>query len=70
MNIQVYNSIDTVSTLEKKQLIDFFFKHLDEFGDEWEYIESAVDYALNPNPGLGGFILYIKEIFLKITVNK
>lgn len=62
MKIQVYNSINTVTTLEKKELVDFLFQHLDEFGDKWEDIERAVDYALNPNPAMGGFVLYIKEI--------
>lgn len=62
MKIQVYNPINTVTKLEKKELVDFLFQHLDEFGDKWEDIERAVDYALNPNPAMGGFILYIKEI--------
>ncbi len=61
MKIKVYNSINTVTTLEKKEIIDFLFHHLDEFGDKWEDIERAVDYALNPNPAFGGFILYIKS---------
>lgn len=61
MKIQVYNPINTVTKLEKKELVDFLFQHLDEFGDKWEDIERAVDYALNPNPAMGGFILYIKE---------
>jgi GNAT superfamily N-acetyltransferase len=62
MKIQVYNSVNTVTTLEKKELVDFLYDHLDEFGDKWEDIERAVDYALNPNPAFGGFILYIKEL--------
>ena len=62
MKIQVYNSINTVTTLEKKEIVDFLFHHLDEFGDKWEDIERAVDYALNPSPAFGGFILFIKEL--------
>lgn len=61
MKIQIYNSINIVSTLEKKELVDFLFDHLDEYGDKWEDIERAVDYALNPHPAFGGFVLYIKE---------
>jgi len=73
MKIQVYNSINTVSTLEKKELIDFLYHHLDEFGDKWEDIERAIDYALNPNPAFGGFVLYVKEsgtIKGTVVVNK
>lgn len=61
MKIQIFNSINIVSTLEKKELVDFLFDHLDEYGDKWEDIERAVDYALNPHPAFGGFVLYIKE---------
>lgn len=62
MKIKIYNSINTLTTLEKKEIIDFLFNHLDEFGDKWEDIERAVDYAINPNPAFGGFVLYIKEL--------
>jgi ribosomal protein S18 acetylase RimI-like enzyme len=61
MEINTYFAVDTVSTLEKKEIIDFLFYHLDEFGDKWEDIERAVNYALNPNPAFGGFVLYIKD---------
>ena len=61
MKIQVYNSISKVTARGKKEIVDFLFNHLDEFGDKWEDIERAVDYALNPNPAMGGSVLYIKE---------
>ena len=59
MKIQVYNSINTVTNLQKKELVDFLFNQLDEFGDKWEDIERAVDYAINPNPAFGGFVFSI-----------
>jgi len=62
MDIKVYNSINTVTKLEKKEIVDFLYNTLDEFGVKWEVIERAVEYALNPNPAFGGFILYIKEL--------
>jgi ribosomal protein S18 acetylase RimI-like enzyme len=61
MEIQVFNSINIVSTLEKKEIIDFLFVHLDEFGDKWEDIERAVEYALNPNPAFGGIVLCMRD---------
>jgi ribosomal protein S18 acetylase RimI-like enzyme len=73
MKIQVYNSFDTVSTLEKKEIVDFLFEHLDQFGDKWDHILRAVDYALNPNPAFGGFVLYTRdngEIKGAVVVNK
>ncbi len=61
MKIEQYNSVDTVTTLERKRIIDFLHDHLDEFGDTWESISNAVDYALNPGPAFGGFVLYTEE---------
>ncbi|MBC8485932.1 MAG: GNAT family N-acetyltransferase [Bacteroidetes bacterium] len=61
MKIEIYNSIDIISTLERKEIIDFLFKHLDEFGDKWEDIERAIEYALSPNPAFGGFVLCVRE---------
>ncbi|MCB2219232.1 MAG: GNAT family N-acetyltransferase [Bacteroidetes bacterium] len=61
MKIEQYNSVDTVTTLERKRIIDFLHDHLDEFGDTWESISNAVDYALNPGPAFGGFVLFTEE---------
>lgn len=73
MDIKVNNSNNTVTTLEKIEIVDFLYKHLDEFKDKWEDIERAVDYALNPNPAFGGFVLFIKKnkkIIGTVVMNK
>ena len=73
MKVNKYLSADTVSTLEKKEIVDFLFNHLDEFGDKWEDIERAVNYALNPNPAFGGFVLYMKDkgkVVGSVVINK
>jgi ribosomal protein S18 acetylase RimI-like enzyme len=57
MKIEILNSIDSVSTLEKNEIINFLYGHLDEYGDMWENIERSVEYALSSNPAFGGFIL-------------
>ena len=62
MKVNIYNSIDTVSTLEKKEIIDFLYQNLNGYNDSWSEIQNAVDYALNPNPAFGGFILYIRQV--------
>ncbi|MEX0987629.1 MAG: GNAT family N-acetyltransferase [Bacteroidales bacterium] len=45
----------------KNQIIDFLFKHLEQFGDPWEHIEKAVDYALKEYQSFGGFVLVSYE---------
>lgn len=46
---------------EKKEIIDFLFQHLEEFGDSREDIEKAVNYALKETISYGGFILVAFE---------
>jgi len=43
--------------MDRKAVVDFLFDHLDEYGDEPDQIEKAIDYALDPAEGKGGFIL-------------
>ncbi len=61
MKVNIYNSIDTVTTLEKKEIIDFLHTTLNGYKETWGSIQNAVEYALNPNPAFGGFILYVRE---------
>ncbi len=46
---------------EKKQIIEFLFKHLEQFGDKKDDIEKAVDYALKESQSFGGFVLVGSE---------
>jgi ribosomal-protein-alanine N-acetyltransferase len=41
----------------KKDIIDFLFVHLDQYGDLKEDIGKCIDYALSRNQGKGGFIV-------------
>jgi ribosomal protein S18 acetylase RimI-like enzyme len=42
---------------EKKEIIEFLFRHLEQYGDKKEDIEKAVDFALKESPSFGGFVL-------------
>lgn len=55
--MQMMSAIDTVTTLEKKEVVDFLHEHLEEFGDEREDIMNCLEYALSDRPHQGGFIL-------------
>lgn len=61
MKIDIYNAFNILGTIEKTELVDFLYKHLDEYGDKWEDIERAVNYAIDPNPAFGGFVISLKE---------
>ncbi len=57
MEIKIFDSFQPLSTMEKKQTIDFLHTHLDEFRDDKESIRKAIDYAQGESSVVGGFIL-------------
>ncbi len=57
MKIQIYDSYQTIGTLEKQNLVNFLFQHLDEFGDTKAAIEKAIDYSVGESSQIGGFVL-------------
>lgn len=79
LNFKIFNSNGEISTIEKTQVIEFLYKHLDEFGDSKEDIGKAVDFALRINSPsapiipLGGMILLGKfegEIAGAVVMNR
>ncbi|NCC72210.1 MAG: GNAT family N-acetyltransferase [Sphingobacteriia bacterium] len=58
---KIFNPADIITTKEKNDLIDFLYEHLDDYGDRKEHIAKAIEYAMNPYPLAGGFILQETE---------
>ncbi len=44
-----------------ERINDFLYEHLQPFGDARTDIRKAMDYALSPLEGRGGFVLYLEE---------
>lgn len=57
MQIKLYTPFDKGTQLEKEQIIDFLFEHLQQYGDPRQDILKAVDYALKEKVSHGGFIV-------------
>ncbi|WP_321280766.1 GNAT family N-acetyltransferase [Marinifilum fragile] len=58
---------------EKKELLNFLYEHLEEYGDDKADIEKAMQYALKETPSMGGFILSAKldnKIVGSVVVNR
>lgn len=53
----VYNSYAAVSDVKQQEIVNFLFDHLDEFGDEKNDINKAIQYALGKAESFGGFIV-------------
>lgn len=43
------------------ELIDFLFKHLEDYGDPRNDIQACFNFALERDSGLGGFIMVAEE---------
>lgn len=54
---QLFNEENKPSPQEKKEIIDFLYQHLEQFGDSKEDIEKCVQYAIKESDSFGGFIL-------------
>ncbi len=73
MSYQISNAIVSATLLEKKEMADFLYKHLDQYGDTREDIMKCLDYALNNFPHQGGYAILAREagnIVGAVIVNK
>ena len=73
MSYQISNAIISATLLEKNEIADFLFEHLDQYGDTREDIMKCLDYALNSFPHQGGFAVLAREegkIVGAVIVNK
>ncbi len=61
MEYQTLTSIDSATTLQKNEIADFLFTHLDEFGDAKDDIMKCLDYSLSSFGHQGGFVVLARE---------
>lgn len=54
---KVYNATVKPNSQEKQDLVDFLFRHLEEYGDPKIDIEKAINYSLKEIPSFGGFVI-------------
>ena len=47
LQIEALSAIDNATYLQKKEIADFLFENLDEYGDPHEDIMKCLDYALD-----------------------
>ena len=71
--IETLSAIDNATYLQKLEIADFLYKHLDEYGDPREDIMKCLDYALDQAGDKGGFTVMAREngeIVGGVVVNK
>lgn len=57
----VHSDIQNPTVFSREDIADFFYEHLDEYGDEKEHILSCIGYAYGDKEGQDGFILVAHE---------
>jgi ribosomal protein S18 acetylase RimI-like enzyme len=61
-NFKIYNKDFKPTQKEKEAIVQFLFKHLEEFGDEKEAILKCLNFAVKDSEsGLGGFVLVLND---------
>ncbi len=73
MDFTFYTPTDNVSEETKKEIADFLYEHLDQFGDEHRYIMKSINFALDDKEKFGGFILVSRDqgnISGAVVINK
>ena len=60
-DLKIYDSFNLPYTKEKNAIIDFLFKHLEQYGDPREDIANCADFALKVTQSFGGFTICAQE---------
>ncbi len=71
--IRIFTDKERPDTEMKEEIINFLFRHLEEYGDAKKDIERAVKYAMKEIDSFGGFILIAREeedIIGAVVVNR
>jgi GNAT superfamily N-acetyltransferase len=71
--IETLSAGDQATYLQKLEIADFLFEHLDQYGDPKEDIFRCLDYALDQAGEKGGFVVMAREegtIVGTVVVNK
>ncbi|WP_372638588.1 GNAT family N-acetyltransferase [Fodinibius sp.] len=53
----IYSDTKNPTVFSRKDIADFLYEHLDEYGDEKRHISSCISYAYGDEAGQDGFII-------------
>ncbi|EKB49012.1 GNAT family N-acetyltransferase [Cecembia lonarensis] len=61
LKIETLSAKDQATYLQKKEIADFLFVHLEKYGDPHQHIMNCLDYALDQAVDKGGFTVAARE---------
>ncbi len=60
-HFNIYHTDHPPSLDTRRSIIEFLFRHLEQYGDAKPHIDNAVAYALQENDSPGGFVLTLSD---------
>ena len=73
LKIEILSTFDQATYLQKKEIADFLFVQLEQYGDPIDQILKCLDYALDQAGDKGGFVVMARDsgqIVGAVVVNK
>ena len=58
---RIFDAVNRPSSVEKKEIVNFLFEHLQGFGDPKKDIQKAIEYSTKEITSFGGFTMLIKD---------
>jgi len=58
---KIFDSLNKPSELEKKEIVDFLFDNLEQYGDAKKDIQKAIEYSIKEFTSFGGFTMLIED---------
>ncbi len=58
---KIFDNANKPTELEKSEIVDFLFEHLQEFGDPKNDIQKAIDYSIKEFTSFGGFTMLLLD---------
>lgn len=57
----IFDAVNKPSHIEKTEIVNFLFEHLQAYGDPKKDIQKAIDYSVKEFVSFGGFTMLLKE---------
>ena len=61
IDTKIFDSLSKPSELEKKEIINFLYDNLEQYGDHKKDIQKAIEYSTKEITSFGGFTMLITD---------
>jgi len=58
---KIFDAINKPSEIEKREVVDFLYDNLEQYGDPKKDIQKAIEYSIKEFTSFGGFTMVIKD---------